>query len=408
MESNENNSSLIKKEGEDPQKKENNIKVDSKPEKKEEEKKNSQGESHKLEKIKLPKRKFAIIHGYFGQNFSGNTKNPGVRTVEEELENALYKEKFISECNYGKLTKISWMRASRTDKGVSAIMNVVSAKLHKYPNLSEIDMKQKLNAILPKDVKIFRIIEVSDHFDSKDNNNNREYHYILPTFLLEPKKEEEKKDKEKDNKDTNNNDNNNESNKEEEINIPDDYKANYDYRLTEEDINKLKELCKGFLGTKKFHNYTRKVGFSNMSSQRHIIEMNCDDIIDFGVFQAIKFKIIGQSFLYNQIRKMIGMIIDCMRNKKDMDFFKNSFLSNKYDIPKAPGEGLYLRNIDYSKYNDRKLNKKNNIFITDDDEKEMEEFRQELVQKIKDTELNQKVFSSWLWKFDNKREWVCN
>ena len=48
------------------------------------------------------------------------------------------------------------------------------------------------------------------------------------------------------------------------------------------------------------------------------------------------------------------------------------------------------------------------IFITDDDEKEMEEFRQELVQKIKDTELNQKVFSSWLWKFDNKREWVCN
>ena len=408
MESNENNSSLNKKEGEDPQKKENNIKVDSKPEKKEEEKKNSQGESHKLEKIKLPKRKFAIIHGYFGQNFSGNTKNPGVRTVEEELENALYKEKFISECNYGKLTKISWMRASRTDKGVSAIMNVVSAKLHKYPNLSEIDMKQKLNAILPKDVKIFRIIEVSDHFDSKDNNNNREYHYILPTFLLEPKKEEEKKDKEKDNKDTNNNDNNNESNKEEEINIPDDYKANYDYRLTEEDINKLKELCKGFLGTKKFHNYTRKVGFSNMSSQRHIIEMNCDDIIDFGVFQAIKFKIIGQSFLYNQIRKMIGMIIDCMRNKKDMDFFKNSFLSNKYDIPKAPGEGLYLRNIDYSKYNDRKLNKKNNIFITDDDEKEMEEFRQELVQKIKDTELNQKVFSSWLWKFDNKREWVCN
>ena len=408
MESNENNSSLIKKEGEDPQKKENNIKVDSKPEKKEEEKKNSQGESHKLEKIKLPKRKFAIIHGYFGQNFSGNTKNPGVRTVEEELENALYKEKFISECNYGKLTKISWMRASRTDKGVSAIMNVVSAKLHKYPNLSEIDMKQKLNAILPKDVKIFRIIEVSDHFDSKDNNNNREYHYILPTFLLEPKKEEEKKDKEKDNKDTNNNDNNIESNKEEEINIPDDYKANYDYRLTEEDINKLKELCKGFLGTKKFHNYTRKVGFSNMSSQRHIIEMNCDDIIDFGVFQAIKFKIIGQSFLYNQIRKMIGMIIDCMRNKKDMDFFKNSFLSNKYDIPKAPGEGLYLRNIDYSKYNDRKLNKKNNIFITDDDEKEMEEFRQELVQKIKDTELNQKVFSSWLWKFDNKREWVCN
>ena len=371
---------------------------------KEEENKNiEKNNSHKPEKLKLPKRKFAIIHGYFGQNYSGNTKNPGVRTVEEELENALYKEKFISECNYGKLPKISWMRASRTDKGVSAIMNVVSAKLHKYPNINEIEMKKKVNDILPKDIRIFRIIEVSDHFDSKDNNNNREYHYILPTFLLEQKKEEEKKGENNENKIIDNN-----NIKEEEINIPNDYKANYDYRLTEEDINKLKEMCKGYLGTKKFHNYTRKVGFSNMSSQRHIIEMDCNDIIDFGVFQAIKFKIVGQSFLYNQIRKMVGMIVDCMRNKKDMDYFKNSFLSNKYDIPKAPGEGLYLRYIDYSKYNDRKLNKKNNIFLTDDDEKEMEAFREQLVQKIKDTELNQKVFTAWLWKLDNKREWVVN
>ena len=395
---------MEKEKSSSPKKEEN--KVESNPEKKEEDKnKDNQKEQNKLGKIKMPKRKFAIIHGYFGQDYSGNTKNPGVRTVEEELENALYKEKFISECNYGKLTKIDWMRASRTDKGVSAIMNVVSAKLHKYPNISELDMKSKLNEVLPKDIRIFRIIEVSDHFDSKDNNNNREYHYILPTFLLEPKKEEEKADNEK-KEDTI--ENKNENAKEEEINIPEDFKANYSYRLSEEDINKLKELCKGFLGTKKFHNYTRKVGYTNMSSQRHIIEMNCDDLIDFGVFQAVKFKIVGQSFLYNQIRKMIGMIVDCMRNKKDMDYFKNSFLSNKYDIPKAPGEGLYLRNIDYSKYNDRKLNKKNNIFITDDDEKEMEDFREQLVQKIKDTELNQKVFSSWLWKFDNKREWICN
>ena len=337
------------------------------------------------EKIKLPKRKYAIIHGYFGQDYSGNTKNPGVHTVEEELENALYKEKFISPCNYGNLKKINWMRASRTDKGVSAIMNVVSVKLHKYPNIDEIAMKEKLNKILPKDIHIFRIIEVSDHFDSKDNNNNREYHYILPSFLLE-KIDKEKKDEVK----------------------YEDFKPNYKYKLTEDDLSKLKEICNNFLGTKKFHNYTQKVGFSEMSSQRHIIEMTCDEIIDFKDFQAIKFKIIGQSFLYNQIRKMIGMVIDLMRNEKDLDYLKNSFLSNKYDIPKAPGEGLYLKNIDYSKYNDRKLNKKNNIFLSTDDDKEMEEFRGELLQKIKRTELEQKAFSSWLWKLDYKRELVVN
>ena len=358
---------------------------ENKEQSKEEEQKDKEKEliNPSQEKIKLPKRKYAIIHGYFGQDYSGNTKNPGVHTVEEELENALYKEKFISPCNYGNLKKINWMRASRTDKGVSAIMNVVSVKLHKYPDVDEIDMKERLNKVLPKDIHIFRIIEVSDHFDSKDNNNNREYHYILPTFLLERQNEENK-----------------------DVIKYEDYKPNYGYKLTQEDINKLKEICKIFLGTKKYHNYTQKVGFSDMSSQRHIIEMNCDDIIDLGDFQAIKFKIIGQSFLYNQIRKMIGMIIDLMRFGKDMDYLKNSFLSNKYEIPKAPGEGLYLKYIDYSKYNDRKLNKKNNIFLTTEDEKEMEEFRNELVQKIKSTELEQKAFSSWLWKLDYKRDLV--
>ena len=105
---------------------------------------------------------------------------------------------------------------------------------------------------------------------------------------------------------------------------------------------------------------------------------------------------------------MIGMIIDIMRNGKDMDYFKNSFLDNQYDIPKAPGEGLYLKNIDYSNYNERKLNKKNNIFLTEEDEREMEDFRKQLLQIIKEQELNQKAFTSWLWKLDNRRDLIIN
>ena len=358
-------------------------------EKKEEEKiENSEknettnNEKEKKSKIKLPKRKYAIIHGYSGHNYSGNQKNPGVKTVEEELERCLYKGGFISECNYGSIQKINWMRASRTDKGVSAVMNVVSVKLHKYPNLNENDMKNKINNLLPKDIKIFRFIEVSDRFDSKDNNNNREYHYILPTFCLEPREE-----------------------KKENVEM-DKFIGNYKFKLNKELLDKCKKICSEFLGTKKYHNYTKKVGFSDPSSQRHIYELNCDEIINFDEFECIKFKIVGQSFLYNQIRKMIGMIIEIMRNCKDIVFLQNSFLSNKLDVAKAPAEGLYLMKIDYSKYNDRKLNKKNNIFITEDDQKEMNEFAEKLIDDIHKVELNEHIFSKWLWKFDNKRETV--
>ena len=336
----------------------------------------------KKEKIKLPKRKYAIIHGYIGINYSGNQKNPGVKTIEEELENALFKSGFISPCNYRKIQKIDWMRASRTDKGVSAIMNVVSCRLHKYPDLNENEMKLKVNSLLPKDIKIFRFIEVSDHFDSKSNNNNREYNYIIPSFLFEPI-----------------------LNKENKIEMK-DFVGNYSFKLNENSKEKLNKFCKNFLGTKKYHNYTKNVGFSQMSSQRHIYKFEYVFENLESNFEVIKFIIIGQSFLYNQIRKMIGMIINCMRDDLDFEYFENSFLSNKVDIPKAPAEGLFLRRIDYSKYNDRKLNKKNNIFITNDDEIEMNDFEKILKQKTVDFEQNEKIFSNWLWKFDHQRNTI--
>jgi tRNA pseudouridine38-40 synthase len=339
----------------------------------------------KKEKIKLPKRKYAIIHGYIGINYSGNQKNPGVKTIEEELENALFKCGFISPCNYGKIQKIDWMRASRTDKGVSAIMNVVSCRLHKYPDLNENEMKLKVNLELPKDIKIFRFIEVSEHFDSKSNNNNREYNYVIPSFLFEPII--------------------NKNDKENKIEMK-DFVGNYSFKLNDELKEKLNKLCKNYCGTKKYHNYTKNVGFSSMQSQRHIYKFEYEfDNLE-SKFEVIKFIIIGQSFLYNQIRKMIGMIINCMRDNLDFEYFENSFLSNKVDIPKAPAEGLFLRRIDYSKYNDRKLNKKNNIFITSEDEIEMDNFEKILRQKTVDFEQKEKVFSNWLWKFDNQRNLI--
>jgi tRNA pseudouridine38-40 synthase len=201
-------------------------------------------------------------------------------------------------------------------------MNVVSVKLHKLPDIDEAKMKEMLNTNLPKDIKIFRIIEVSRSFDAKDNNNNREYHYVLPTFCLESKS----------------------------LSIPsnesiDTYKANYNFRLTPEFHEKLKQICKQFKGTKNFHNYTKKILFKEPQAKRHIIEVSCHELIDYGTFEAIKFKLIGQSFLYNQIRKMIGAIIDVCRDNRDISYFENSFMANKFDVPKAPAEGLYLHRV---------------------------------------------------------------
>lgn len=219
------------------------------------------------------------------------------------------------------------MRASRTDKGVSAIMNVVSCKLHKYENKSEEELKKSLNEVLPKDIQVFKFFEVSNAFDSKEMNNNREYHYILPTFCLEPKLTE---NKERITKESNNFLN---------------YLGDYSYKIPQEIMEKVKMICADFKGSRKYHNYTRKMASSDPSSRRHIYEVSVAEVINYEHFEAIRFKIVGQSFLYNQIRKMIGIIIDICRNSKGMDYFNNTFMDNKFDVVKAPAEGLYLSKV---------------------------------------------------------------
>jgi len=62
-----------------------------------------------------------MIVGYNGINFHGSQKNIDVRTIEGEIEDVLFKMKLISKFNYGDLNKISWTRATRTDKRVHAL-----------------------------------------------------------------------------------------------------------------------------------------------------------------------------------------------------------------------------------------------------------------------------------------------
>lgn len=277
------------------------------------------------------------------------------------------------------------MRASRTDKGVSAIMNVVNCKLIKTKSIDIIKMKDIVNNNLPSDIKVYRFIEVSETFDAKKTNNNREYIYILPSFMLEPISNQIHSDNK-------------------EVIPMNSYKVNYSFKLKPELKEKIESICKEFIGIKKYHNYTRKIPFSSPESSRHIFEMSINDIIDYKSFEAVKFKIVGQSFLYYQIRKMIGMVVELCKNSKTLQYLSNSFLSNKMEIAMAPPDGLYLRRIDYSKYNEKKYVKKNNIFITEEDEMEMTEFEESINKEIEIRETRDNVFGQWQWRFDNIKD----
>lgn len=102
-----------------------------------EDRRTDKGESFYEKKAKeegferVKRRKYAMLLGYSGVDYFGMQRNPNMRTIEEDLFNALLKTGYISQEGYDQVQTMSFQRAARTDKGVSAARQIVSLKLRK-------------------------------------------------------------------------------------------------------------------------------------------------------------------------------------------------------------------------------------------------------------------------------------
>lgn len=80
---------------------------------------------------RVKKRKYCMLLGFAGANYVGMQRNPGVNTIEEQLLQALFKNKLINDEGFTQPQMIHFQRAARTDKGVSASRQCCSMKLRK-------------------------------------------------------------------------------------------------------------------------------------------------------------------------------------------------------------------------------------------------------------------------------------
>lgn len=85
-----------------------------------------------LQAKRLSKRKnYVIMLGYLGRNYWGMQINRGTKTIEETLLSALLEANFITKEQFEDVRELRFQRAARTDKGVSAVRQIVSLKLRK-------------------------------------------------------------------------------------------------------------------------------------------------------------------------------------------------------------------------------------------------------------------------------------
>jgi tRNA pseudouridine38-40 synthase len=112
-----------------------------------------------------------LILSYDGAAFAGWARQPGLRTVEEEIERAL--GRILGE-------PLQLSVAGRTDRGVHAWAQVAS---YRHEALDP----RNLNALLPRDVAVFASEPAALGFDARRSARSRTYCYrILADALRSP------------------------------------------------------------------------------------------------------------------------------------------------------------------------------------------------------------------------------
>tara|TARA_B110000285_G_C15084482_1_gene595363 strand:+ start:791 stop:1363 length:573 start_codon:yes stop_codon:yes gene_type:complete len=111
----------------------------------------------------------------------------------------------------------------------------------------------------------------------------------------------------------------------------------------------------------------------------------------------------GQSFLYNQIRKMVGSQIQGFHGEMDIGhFLSNTMTNNGVLVALAPGDGLMLERVAYDRYNEFNTEKKADIMVQRVGQtNELEAYRKQLVSHIAQRELKAKAFVAWMSWFDD-------
>lgn len=131
---------------------------------------------------KPKRRKIAIFVAYCGIGYQGMQRNPGAKTIEGDLEEALFKAGAISQDQYGDPRKVDWMRSARTDKGVSAVGQVVSGRFFIDPP----GLTERVNSHLPEQIRVLGYKRVTASFSAKKFCDRRRYEYVIPVFALDP------------------------------------------------------------------------------------------------------------------------------------------------------------------------------------------------------------------------------
>jgi tRNA pseudouridine38-40 synthase len=244
-------------------------------------------------------RSYRLDIEYDGSGFSGWASQPGMRTVQAELEIAL--ETVLRE-------PVQLSVAGRTDAGVHAWGQVAS-----FRTVSEVsgDLLRRLNGITPKDVAITAAEAMPEGFDARGDATSRSYRYRLLTRRPSSPFEQGRA-------------------------------LWWPHRI---DRQGLDACAAALLGKHDFTAFTPSQT-DHVYFKRRVLDAAWEDQPG----DILAFRITADAFMRNMVRILVGTMLEVASSRRSVESFVAllSGASRPEAGETAPSHGLYLESVSYT------------------------------------------------------------
>lgn len=241
--------------------------------------------------------RYKLTIEYEGTPYKGWQINKGETTIQGKILEVC--EKVF------KTQTIELYGAGRTDAGVHAIGQV--AHLDVVTNLKPLQIQHALNDELPASINIISVEPIHNRFHARHHATARSYVYVISRRRSAF------------------------------------FKKNMWWIKDTLNAEAMNKASKQFLGLKDFSSFGRKTQ-KDESTKVEIqhIEIHQKE-------NTILIHIVGSHFLWNQVRRMVGVLVEVGRGKMTQEHIRQ-FLKEENERPSqltAPPSGLYLEHVYY-------------------------------------------------------------
>lgn len=231
---------------------------------------------------------------YDGTDYSGWQKQINSNSIQSEIEKAL--QNIFQE-------EISIVGAGRTDSGVHALNQVFHFKIHRNVELDKI--KKSLDGILPDDISIKKLEFEKNDFHARYSARSRTYLYLISkrknVFL-----------------------------------------DRYSWTIFSElNFNLALEIQNIFLGRKDFTSFCK--------AEHEVENKLCNVYYSkwFSKPDLLIYFISADRFIHGMVRGIVGLTVEYMKGKLNLNEIKSILDGNKRCPLWAPSKGLILYKVEY-------------------------------------------------------------